>query len=866
MKLQSKIFHRPCIWLFMMVLSLLYGGKGNLCFAEGSGDWGTATNRRSWLWVPEHRTSSTGNGHYITRGYMMMPSSATDYNPEHRLFVYVKSGETVYWGFRKVRSFYFSSSSWYTYYNNDDDIRVRWYYDGSDEGFFPNGTSGGERSLIDDHQYNAHANGGLQGRPANATAAANGPNEIIGSGGYDAYSFTNNTGADRAFWVEISSSNGNPLTDGLPISFWDITVANSADEVQPGRVYSKYWSIISDLPESAGVANDKALHDDFGFYVPVDDTFEGGGSEYFVKHARFSSSNSGFVNFFANQDGPRNDQDSHVDNRKSIQGTSSNYQYPLFINDPDHEFWPTTEVPTASMNITYEERVPSGSGGHAWVDIDISLPGIVDVLIDLDGNGVYDDGVDIVLSESYDAPGEYQVYWDGKDANGNVIVSGSTIEVFAAVIFSPVHFPVYDMEQSLGITITNVRPGSIEDNAIYWDDSLIPRDEESGFVDLDDDGDVSAISNVLNVTGEAGTSHIWYADGDNGFSQNNTINTWAASYYAEVNEEDGYRYLTFQGNVLDDEDGLEDNLVSGSPTLASGLYALIVDESNLVVASAPVLVDGTYTIDRVPDGVYKVILSTEDAMEGETSPVPSLPENWENSGEQLGTGVGENLKGQDGVIEAFDLNNTSVVNANFGLRVTAVLPVIWGEWKVDFLKDERSSSIKWTVSKEWESSHYEIERSVDGIEEFEKVGEVDAVGWADESIHYEFMDEHLPISGSLLYYRVKQVDLDGKFSYSELRSLKIPGISARSRFWEVYPNPITGNELSVVAKGIDFGTNEHLRFRLLGVSSVSSYVDVLGEEMLSIALKGLLADMGNGFYLLEIQWDNKKEILKLIKR
>lgn len=62
--------------------------------AEGSGDWGTATNRQSMLWVP----ASTGVSGYGTRGCMMIPSGVSGYNAGHRLYVYVKQGETVFLG------------------------------------------------------------------------------------------------------------------------------------------------------------------------------------------------------------------------------------------------------------------------------------------------------------------------------------------------------------------------------------------------------------------------------------------------------------------------------------------------------------------------------------------------------------------------------------------------------------------------------------------------------------------------------------------------------------------------------------------------------------------------------------------------
>ncbi|AGA77083.1 hypothetical protein [Echinicola vietnamensis] len=842
----------------LFLQGVLLAGLFEHVLGEGSGDWGTASDRRSWLWIPAN--SSNNNGGYGTRGYMMMPSSTNNYNPDHRMYVYVKPGETVYWGFRNEVTYDFLG---YNYYNYNSDIRVRWFYDDTDTGFFPDKRYGIE---VDNHYYDAHSNEGIIGRPANAQAAANGPSDIVGPTGYEAYSFTNNTGEARAFWVEISRSNGNPIGDGLPISIWDVTVANSADEVQPGRLYSKYWSILNGLPRDPGVVNDRAFHDNFGFYVPVDDTFGGTGDTYFVKHAQFPNSNGGFVNFFANQDGPRNDTGNHVDNRKSIEGASSNYQYPLFLNDPDLEFWPTTVEPTASLDITYEERVPTGNGGHAWVDINISLPGIVDVLIDLNGNGTYDGGIDLIMSEKYDASGEYTIYWDGKDANENVVTSGSKIGVFAAVIFSPVHFPIYDMEQSMGITITNVRPGDPEDNTIYWDDSLIPRDGEHGFEDLDDGSKTSAVSLPVNVTGEAGDSHIWYGDGNNGFSERNTINTWAASYYAEVNEDDEYRYLTFQGNVYDDDNGGADGLIFGQPTTAEGLHVLIVDENEEVVATEPVAADGTYFIDRVPDGTYRAVLSSISVAPGDLSPGPILPEHWENTGAQLGTNPDENLYEPTGILGELSLNNSSVRDANFGLRIMAVLPVVWQDFNVTYQENQRAVALEWTVSKEWENSHYEVERSQDGVNDFQTIAKVAAAGWTDEITTYQFLDEKVPLPGGKYYYRIKQVNLDNSSSYGDLRQVTVPKVTIRNDTWRAYPNPGGPDDIKLELLDQLAYNGGQVSFRAINGIHTMNVNTVNSPEELSQKLSEVLHSFGTGLVIVEVTWENKAQYIKVLLR
>ncbi|WP_373520289.1 T9SS type A sorting domain-containing protein [Aquiflexum sp.] len=514
-----------------------------LALGEGSATWGISDNRQSWLWYP----GNSGEGGFANRGYMLLPSGVSGYDGGHRLYVYAKAGETVFWGFRREGS--------------SGDIRVRFLYDANSSEFFPTGTSGAGRTQRVSQDYNASSNGSSQGRPPSAGATNSGPSQVTGSG-YHAYSFVNNTGAARAFWVEISNTSNNHITGGFNINFWDITVASgssgSYSEI-PGRVYSRFWSIvnsrqnpsISSLTLTKASADKYSFHNDFGFYVPVDNTYSAAGDDYFVKYINFAGSSGGWTNFFANKDGPRNTL-SFDENRKSISGTSSNYQYPLFINDPDPTIWKSTSAPSASLNINYQEKAAPAHGGEATIKLTISLPAVVDILIDLNGNYTYDDGIDLLISKEYPAPGTYQIYWNGEDAQGAVVPPDTNVEVIATVVFYPVHFPIFDLEQSLGMTVTNIRPGAVANNNIFWDDSLIPR---SGLTPSD-----SPQSIMVNTTGLPGPNRKWWATGDNGFSNNITINTWAGSYNTEVNQ--SFRILPvqwiyFHGKTMENKIKLE---------------------------------------------------------------------------------------------------------------------------------------------------------------------------------------------------------------------------------------------------------------------------------------------------------------------
>lgn len=550
----------------------------NQVLAEGSGTWGVTGDRQVNLFIPSTSSSGGGNTGYVSRGFMMLASStgtaATPYNPAHRIYVWVKANETVFYGFRT------SSGS--------TTINFNWYYDNSSTGYYPTATSSPNRVLAQ-AQGISQGSGGATGRPSNAAAASNGPSQVTGSG-YSAYSFKNNTGSDRAFWVEIESSN-------LEFNYWDITVASgSAGSYtrQNGRVYCKYWSVVNDLPGSAGSASTNSSPANYGFYIPIDNTYTPA-KDFYVKYANFGGSNSGYAIFFANLDGPKSDK-TFEQNRRSMSGVSSNAHFPLFLNNPDASVWPSSPLPIATFEAVFSRR-PSSSpaAGQATFTVNIDNPSIVDILIDLNGNGYYD-GNDVIISQEYDAAGTYQMYWDGRDRTGADVPSGTAIHFVSSLLFYPVHFPIYDMEQSLGISIKHVRPlrsgtEPINDK-LYWDDSDIARANIPGTSTM------SPRSVPVNVTGVLGPDHKWWANGDNGFSQNNTINTWTGAYNDEI-----VRELVF--NYTSDVDLAVTKSVSPGAAKVGQTVTFTIEATNIPLpenAGNPFTATGVVVTDQIPDG------------------------------------------------------------------------------------------------------------------------------------------------------------------------------------------------------------------------------------------------------------------------
>lgn len=93
--------------------------------------------------------------------------------------------------------------------------------------------------------------------------------------------------------------------------------------------------------------------------------------------------------------------------------------------------------------------------------------------------------------------------------------------------------------------------------------------------------------------------------------------------------------------------------------------------------------------------------------------------------------------------------------------------------------------LTWVTSSEINNSHFDVERSTDG-KTFTKVGEVAGSGNSNTVKTYRFVDELT--NAKVTYYRLKQVDFNGDFTYSNIINLNSKGLNATSTI-SIYPNP-----------------------------------------------------------------------------
>jgi hypothetical protein len=97
----------------------------------------------------------------------------------------------------------------------------------------------------------------------------------------------------------------------------------------------------------------------------------------------------------------------------------------------------------------------------------------------------------------------------------------------------------------------------------------------------------------------------------------------------------------------------------------------------------------------------------------------------------------------------------------------------------------KDAFIKWSVANDDADHHYELQRSSDG-NNFTTITSINRTTTGNPTYHYT--DEGInDLSDTILYYRVKLVDVNKKIDYSEVRSLKL---EIKKIQVNIFPNPV----------------------------------------------------------------------------
>lgn len=169
-------------------------------------------------------------------------------------------------------------------------------------------------------------------------------------------------------------------------------------------------------------------------------------------------------------------------------------------------------------------------------------------------------------------------------------------------------------------------------------------------------------------------------------------------------------------------------------------------------------------------------------------------------------------------------------------------------------KKERGNVIlDWATASEVNNAYFLVEHSLDG-KRFQEIGMVHGAGNSTMVVEYDFVHE-APSSG-VNYYRLKQVDFDGEFSYSPIVDVNFKSETDKIT---ISPNPFNA-EISLSLDNA-FDTDVNIKI-----------YDPIGRLVISQMLsKGHnqkmmnLSDLDSGVYFLQIGEGNNRIIQKITK-
>jgi len=108
-----------------------------------------------------------------------------------------------------------------------------------------------------------------------------------------------------------------------------------------------------------------------------------------------------------------------------------------------------------------------------------------------------------------------------------------------------------------------------------------------------------------------------------------------------------------------------------------------------------------------------------------------------------------------------------------GVCSAALLPVKLVTFEASVLKNKKVL-LTWQTASELNNDYFAIERSVNTLD-FQQVGTVPGAGNSSQSLHYQYTDQLSTnnYQPATTYYRLKQVDYDGQYTYSKTISVQV---------------------------------------------------------------------------------------------
>jgi biopolymer transport protein ExbB len=204
----------------------------------------------------------------------------------------------------------------------------------------------------------------------------------------------------------------------------------------------------------------------------------------------------------------------------------------------------------------------------------------------------------------------------------------------------------------------------------------------------------------------------------------------------------------------------------------------------------------------------------------------------------------------DWVATEFNNQNSPSTFYNVSVELTAAvlcatLPIELLDFSAE-LTSIKSVQLNWQTASETDNDYFTVERSKNGTDWTSSI-KVDGAGSSTTKLYYKTVDNS-PYFGTS-YYRLKQTDYDGQYSYSAIESVNISELSNEI---SIYPNPTTND---IIVRGSSVELEKIQVFDILGqdVTKMTSILKISDTEMIID-----LSELSASFYFILTQTTSNK--------
>lgn len=135
-------------------------------------------------------------------------------------------------------------------------------------------------------------------------------------------------------------------------------------------------------------------------------------------------------------------------------------------------------------------------------------------------------------------------------------------------------------------------------------------------------------------------------------------------------------------------------------------------------------------------------------------------------------------------------------SSSSSITVTPAIPVTLTGFSASLINCQ--PTLNWFTLSEYNSDRFVIERSEGSATDWKTAGVINARGNSSTKIKYSFTDYNFNSSSKYVYYRLKMIDKDGAYKYSETLPVSI---NCNNSKISVFPNPVQNGKLYASVTG-----------------------------------------------------------------